>query len=439
MSTKALISIVSLALLVLTGSGSAWAQQAALTLDDCITLALANRAAIIRARGAEQVAAAGKLNALGAFLPSVSASYNYSKGKETNIEPADTIGGEVIDEQDIGPSKRWSISGDMALFDVSSWFNYAAARADHQRSKLDVMASEQDMILAVKIAYYAYLASEENLDVQKEAVKRAEEQLKLIQSRFDLGSASLSDVLKQKVQYGNDRLGLLRAENGVTNARADLSYTIGLDPLKDHAFSSDYSVREYSGSLDEAIAFGLENNPTLRSTEKSLAAASADVKSAWAAYLPTVGLFADYQKFNGTQAFPVAFDYSSNSLTYGFGVRLNIFDGFLRERTLTTAKVSRNNARADLADTRNATVTNIKTAYLDIEQLKQQQSVSQENVAAAEEDLKITQEKYNLGAATILDLLDAQVSLKTAQVGLIQAEFDLNLAVSRLEAALGKR
>ncbi len=89
MSTKALISIVSLALLVLTGSGSAWAQQAALTLDDCITLALANRAAIIRARGAEQVAAAGKLNALGAFLPSVSASYNYSKGKETNIEPAD--------------------------------------------------------------------------------------------------------------------------------------------------------------------------------------------------------------------------------------------------------------------------------------------------------------------------------------------------------------
>ena len=58
--------------------------------------------------------------------------------------------------------------------------------------------------------------------------------------------------------------------------------------------------------------------------------------------------------------------------------------------------------------------------------------------AAAEEDLKITREKYNLGAATILDLLDAQVSLKTAQVALIQVDFDLNLAVAKLENAMGK-
>ena len=75
---------------------------------------------------------------------------------------------------------------------------------------------------------------------------------------------------------------------------------------------------------------------------------------------------------------------------------------------------------------------------LDIVQLKEQKTVSQENVAAAEEDLRITQEKYNLGAATILDLLDAQVSLKTAQVALIQVDFDLNLAIAQLENAMGK-
>ena len=59
-------------------------------------------------------------------------------------------------------------------------------------------------------------------------------------------------------------------------------------------------------------------------------------------------------------------------------------------------------------------------------------------MAAAEEDLKITQEKYNLGAATILDLLDAQVSLKEAQVALIQVDFGLNLAIAQLENAMGK-
>lgn len=437
--TKAFTLLVSSALLILMGSGPAAAQQSGMTLDDCIELALANRAAIIRARGAEQIAAAGKLSALGAFLPTVRASYSYSKGKETSIEPADTINGEVIDEQDIGPSKRWSISGDMALIDVSNWFNYASAAANRARAELDVMASEQDMIYSVKTSYYAYLATVENLTVQEEAVKRAEEQLKLIQSRFDLGSASLSDVLKQKVQYGNDRLGLLRAQNSVTNTKADLAYTIGLDPQKEHNFSQDYSVRAYDGSLNDAITFGLENNPGLLAAEQSLSSASSGVKAAWADYLPTLSLNANYQKFNGTQAYPVAFDYSSNSYSYGFSIGWNIFDGFNREYSLTSAKVSRNNARADLADARNATVSNIKTAYLDIEQLKQQKQVSQENVDAAEEDLKITQEKYNLGAATILDLLDAQVSLKEAQVGLIQADFDLNLAIAKLESALGKR
>jgi outer membrane protein len=91
-----------------------------------------------------------------------------------------------------------------------------------------------------------------------------------------------------------------------------------------------------------------------------------------------------------------------------------------------------------LSDTRNSTIATVKSSYMEIEQLKKQVEVSTENVAAAEEDFRITQEKYNLGAATILDLLTSQVSLKEAQVALIRVQFDLNLAVARLENAMGK-
>ena len=64
--------------------------------------------------------------------------------------------------------------------------------------------------------------------------------------------------------------------------------------------------------------------------------------------------------------------------------------------------------------------------------------VAQESVAAAEENMKIVQERYNLGAATILDLLTAQEDLKRAQVSYINSRFDLNLAIARLENAMGK-
>ncbi len=443
-------------------SGAAGARE--LTLDDCIDLALKNRASIIQARGAESQASAAKLSALGAFLPTVQASYSYNKGKETNIDPADVqysdyetvidtteIDGQfaydavsvptsynIWDEQDIGPSKSWYLRADISLIDVGNWFSLAAAGAEKARAKLNVLASEQNLIYAVKISFYAYLASVENVKVQQEAVRRAEEQLKLIESRFKLGSASRSDVLKQKVQYGNDQLSLLQATNSVTNAKADLAYTIGLDPREEVQFSTEYRVREYAGSLGEAIDFGMSNNPRVLAQEKTVAQTKHSLRAAQSSYLPTLSLYADYTKFNGTQAYPVAFDYSSNSRMFGFSVGLNVFDGFYRESQVTSAKVYHNNARAQLADTRNSAVSDIKTAYLEIDRLKEQKSVSQENVEAASEDLKITQEKYNLGAATILDLLDAQVSLKRAQVALIQVDFDLNLAIAKLENAMGK-
>lgn len=80
----------------------------------------------------------------------------------------------------------------------------------------------------------------------------------------------------------------------------------------------------------------------------------------------------------------------------------------------------------------------IKTAYADIQNQKEGVSVAEETVAAAEEDMKIVQERYNLGAATILDLLKAQESLTRAQVSLINTRFSLNLSIANLENSMGK-
>ncbi|MFC1475138.1 TolC family protein [Candidatus Zixiibacteriota bacterium] len=436
-----------------------------LTLEDCIELALKNRYSIISARGMEDLAKAGKSAALGAFLPSVSASYNYSKGKETDIEPGifrpigdpvtvldtTTINGqtaidavsvsnyELVEEQDIGPSKSLSVSANMWLFNLENFYSLAQANASKEAASLDVINSEQDLIFAVKLSYYTYLASVEKVEVEEEAVKRSEEQLKLINSRYELGSASLSDVLKQKVLFGNDQLALLTANNSVVTTKASLAYTIGLNPNSDIEFSKNYNTKEYEGSLEEAISFSFENEPGLQSSMMNSKAASKAVKATLSNYLPRLSGSASFTKFNGTQAYPTAFDYSSINKRYGFTVSWNIFDGFQRERAVTSAKVNRNNARAWEAETKNLVIRDVKTAYFEIEQQKQANQIAQDNVEAANEDMKITQEKYNLGAATILDLLNAQESLKRAQVDLIRRGFDLNLAIAKLENAMGKK
>lgn len=438
--TKYLTTLLATALLVGMSILPATAQDE-LTLDDCIEIALRVRGTVLQTRGAEEIAAAGKLSALGAFLPRVAASYSYSKGDVTDIiedEPDST--GQIVPvskpDRD-SENKRLSIGADVALINVPNWFSYAGDRNNHKASQLDVIASELDLVYSVKSAYFSYLANVENVETNEEALKRSREQLKLIESKYDLGSASLSDVLKQRVQVGTDRIELLRAQNAITSSKANLAYTVGLDPIREYSFASVASAVEYDGTLEDAVATGLANSPVLGSSEATVGAASKYVNAALAGYLPTVSGSWDYSRFDGLQLGQFSSEQTSTSI--GFSVGWNIFDGFLREESVVRQKVFRNNARAAHADNTNFVIQNIKTAYLNVSLYKEQTEVAQQTVESASEDLKITQEKYNLGAATILDLLESQVALKRAEQQLISADFNQKTAIADLQRWIGGR
>ena len=274
-------------------------------------------------------------------------------------------------------------------------------------------------------------------ETNEEALKRSREQLKLIESKYDLGSASLSDVLKQRVQVGNDRIELLRAQNAITSSKANLAYTIGLDPIREYSFSTVGPAVEYAGTLEEAVTTGLTNSPVIGSSEAYVGATSKYVKAALAGYLPTVSGSWDYTRFDGLELGQFSSERTTTSI--GFSVGWNIFDGFLREENVVRQKVNRNNARAALADNTNFVIQNIKTAYLNVSLYKEQTEVAQQTVESASEDLKITQEKYNLGAATILDLLESQVALKRAEQQLISADFNQKTAIADLQRWIGGR
>lgn len=405
-----------------------------LNLNQCIELALKNRANIIIARGRDKQAGADRLQAFGQFLPNLNGSYSRSTGEEYEI----VQNGVAQSNQEFGPNKSLSLSGSVDIVNVSTWFNFFGSGAGKAAAHLSTIDTEQELIFNVKTAYYDYLRAVQNEEVNKQAVERSQEQLKLVDSRYELGSAAYSDVLGQRVQYGNDQLEHLRAQNAVTTSKAILSYTIGIDPTKEFEFEMTDESRQFEGTMEEAINFGLDHEPGLKAAEKDVQASRHALNSSRADYIPTLSFFGRYDHFDGTQAFPTVFERSSKQKTFGFQVSYNIFDGFGRQRNITYSKVNRNNAMASYSDSRNLVMQQIKTAYLDIRNQNQAVSVAQESVNSAEENMKIVQERYNLGAATILDLLQAQEDLKRAQVSYINSKFDLNLAIARLENAMGK-
>jgi TolC family type I secretion outer membrane protein len=413
-----------------------------LTLEDCIELALKNHPDIVGAKEQVKVANGNVWQAFGAFLPSISAGGSVSES-HTEIT-YDTVSYAGIDTliQSGGINKNYGVgvSASLTLFNGGqNIFNYLGSKAD--KSYYDYLReqTEQNLILTVKTTYFAYLAALKTKEIREEAVKRGEEQYKLASSRFEVGSASKSDVLKAKVQYGSDKLDLLAAENGIRIARSNLAYLIGVDVNSDIDFSTDYKASQYLGSEDEAMKFGLAHHPGLLAQEKNLQAAKYDVRSTRGQYFPTITVSLNRNWSN--KYWHELNDFRDIDAAWSIQTSLNftIFGNFSRKASMTRAKATLNNARADYYYSRNNVANEIKKAYLDMTRAKEALALAEENEAAAREDMNIVKEKYNLGAATILELLDAQVSLITAQNDKIQADFDYNLAVAQLENAMGRK
>lgn len=418
--------------------GSVLAEE--LTLNDCIDRALENHPDIYRAKGNAKVAGEGVWTAVGQFLPSISGSGRVSESRGQYLElvdPDDPSQGFRAVE---GFNKSYSagLSASITAFNGGqNLFDYFQAKANKSYYNYLEKQSRQNLILTVKNYYFAYLAAQRMLEIRTEALKRGEEQLKLAESKYEVGSASKSDVLKARVQFGNDKLDLITAENDVRTTFADLTWLIGVDVNSDVTFSKEYQSEHYDGSESDALSFGMNNQPSLLAAEKSMTAAKWGVWSARGQYLPTitVSVSRDYQNDRYSQL--AKFRNLDRSTSISTSLRIPIFTGFSRKAAVSRAKVSLNNSRAEFYYARNELALEIKKAYLSMNEAKEKLSVAEETVTSADEDMALVREKYNLGAATILELLDAEVSLITAQNNKIQAEFDYNLAVAALEKAMG--
>jgi len=125
------------------------------------------------------------------------------------------------------------------------------------------------------------------------------------------------------------------------------------------------------------------------------------------------------------------------NFTWRFGLSWTLFNGFQREQAQVSASVARDNAAAQAADARrqvNAQLTQQLTA---LSTASAQIGIAGANVEAATEARRVQQERYRVGAATLLDLLTAEANLTQAQVNQVQARYNYFIARAQLEALVG--
>jgi outer membrane protein len=413
------------------------------SLEQCVQLAEKYNASLITARHSYNVAKREVLTGWGSLLPSLDSQIGYSRritGPTERIS-YDPISGELIFGTGIDVSKyytasvsasqSWSLGG-YNIFQIREI--QAAKNSAHNSLEL----TRQELILSVKQAYFEVLKSKMLLEIQKEALRRADEQLKIAQTRYDLGAASYSDVLKAKVQYGDVELALISAENSVKLAKATLNNWMGQDVNAPIEVEENLTQPEFDYSYEEALKTAMQENPSLNKAKFDFKSAQAQFGMSRSGWFPSFSLRGSYSWSNTDLDEIKNIRKRDYDWTLSASISFNIFDSFQKNYNLSYAKANRNSKMESYYQAKRDVALELKQAYLNVEEARQTIDLTEQKQASAREDLDLVQEKYNLGSASILELLDAEVSLKQAESDRVQALYDFNLAVAQFEKAVGK-
>jgi outer membrane protein len=394
------------------------------SLDEAVRRALAVQPAMVQAEGDRRNTGASMRSAFGAFLPTFTSNASASRSNQGRID--------FTTGQPIPPQYTYTVglSASLDLFDgFRRLANVRAASANSDAADAGVTNQRFQVTLQTKQIFYDALAREELVRVAQAQVKRAQQQLDISVQKLHAGSATRSDSLRSAVDLGNARLALLQAEANLATAQANLGRQVGVDaPVRAEPDTSLPMMPDTAVLRQDALS----SAPLVLQADAQARAASAGIWSARSQYFPSLTVsYNDNRQGTGT-----LFG-NPETFSWRFGLSWTLFNGGTREQQQVSASVQRDITRARAADTRrqiNAQLTQqiaaLGTSYTQI-------GIATENVAAATEDLRVNQERYRVGAGTILDLLTSQASLTQAQTDLVQARFNYSIALAQLEALVG--
>jgi outer membrane protein len=411
------------------------AQARTVTLAEAIRLAERTQPGVVQARAGVTTAAAQRRNAWGAFLPSVTAGSSASEFFSEGVNRIDPLTGLLTSGNSSNRSLTTSLSASVDLFTgFRRGAELQAARAGEDQAGASLVDARFQQALTTTNQFFDALAAAQLVGVREASVRRAEEQLKVSIAKLQAGSATRSDSLRSLVTLGNTRLDLIQSRTDLATAEAGLARLVGevgrVQAADNSSFHKMIAAVDTQALRSEAEA----RSPRIQSAVASARAASADIRAARSAYWPSLTLGAN-TGWNASRANDYTF---FNQRQLSLQLSWNLFNRFDRELAITQREASYEFAQATAEDERRAVQAELTQRLAELDAARSKIDITQTSVVAATEDLRVQQERYRLGASTIVDVLTSQEALDQAEVNVVTARFDYLRARAQIEALIGR-
>ncbi|HUG94893.1 MAG TPA: TolC family protein [Pleomorphomonadaceae bacterium] len=399
-----------------------------ISLDEALTRAARVDVGYVQAVGQLNDAEWGRRLAFTVFiLPSVTASSDYINYStpQFNVGTGQQAGRSVTARLD---ARYELFTGGRKLAELSR------SRAVLDGAQANEVLARYEAAFFTERDYYGVLSAADLLRVMQARLERAEAQLGVARARVTSGAAVQSDSLQLLLEVTRARVALLQAQANRKVSQLELGRRVGVAGAIDAEPLADLTLAPLGVSVEQALSFALDQGPLYRIVRASERIADATLRSARSRYLPTAVVSANIVKFD-ENFFPNALQRS----TLTVGVSLPIWDNGQRELAVARARASRDVARAVREDLERGALADVTEAWEAYHTATASAELAEIGVEVAVENFRVQERRYQAGASTILDLLEAQNQLTDAEVAVVQARFAARLSLAGLEVLLGRR
>jgi TolC family type I secretion outer membrane protein len=409
-----------------------------MTLQDCVSKALAENPNVLDAKEMLSQAGSGVREARAGYLPNLTlaGSYNFMEETQTVGIP-DPVTGQTQDfKLDFTRDYVFQLFASQPLYTggrVAS--SYRIAKHSLGMMETDLMRVKSEVALEVVEAFYGLLLAREAVGVAEEAVETAEEFLRVVNARYKTGEASSFEVMRAEVEVSNLKPVLITAKNAVALSELALKKSMGVSQNTEIEFVGSFGDPAFGLTLDQAIEAGLRARPEIEVVGYQKRIAEASLGLAKSGRMPSLSLDFNYD----VRTDEITFDSDELEDTYAgyLTLSLPLFDGLRTKSQISAAMSELRQADISRRNLEDGIELEVRAAFLEIEAARERLRSQEKNVEMAEEGLEIANERYLQGYATNLEVLDSQLALNTARQNQLQAIHDLNLAIAKMKKAMG--
>lgn len=447
-----MLRISTLLLIVVLAAGTLHAQNAErITLEQAINIALENNIALKQAENRMIVQDANVRSAQMDFLPNLNLGINGSRNTGRQFIQ------ETLTYDDLTSlSSGASLSSSIVVFDgLRNINNLRATQTTRLSAEETLQRARENVIFNTASTYLNVLLNQELLGIAKQNLEASQKQLEQVKAQVEVGMRPMVDLYNQEAVVANNEFQIVERENALNISIVQLVRVMAIDPMKEYEFVTpginEDELEVKSFNLNQLIQYAMSNRSDLKSSESQIKVSQYNLRVARGALLPTLSLSGSLSgrysdQFRERNASNQLIDVRyfdqlldrQRSYSFGFNLQVPIFNRYNNTRNIQAGQVEYKNALLDLEAKKLEINQEVRQAYNDYLSASKQLETTERALLASSKAYETEQERYRVGASTLIELTRANAEFVSASSNRVQAIYRFVFQEKLLDYYLGQ-